>query len=87
MPYRCPQCHESTSLWQEISISGWQSLDEQLEPTGEREADWTFVEEEGQYGCSQCDWAGRRDQIEKVGIDGNTLPFVHRGQLTFEDAA
>jgi hypothetical protein len=85
MPYRCPQCHESHALWQEIQISGWQSLNDQLGPTGEREADWTFIDELGNYGCGQCDWEGRRDQIEKVGHDGQPLPFIHDGQLALEE--
>lgn len=87
MSYACPKCLKSVSLWQELTISGWQSVDEELKPTGEREADWTFVEEGDLFGCGECSWSGSRDQLERLGADGKPLVQPHPDQLSMGDAA
>jgi hypothetical protein len=68
-------------------VSGWRGLDEHLEPTYERDADWHDVDPMGNLGCRHCDWRGARDQLQPLGIDDQPLPVIHPAQLTIESAA
>lgn len=80
--YRCPQCHESDGLWEGVDVPGWRGIDEQLQPHGQRDEDWTFAEPNGDLGC-RCGWEGSVSGLERLGIDGEPLTPVHRNQLHF----
>lgn len=85
--YRCPKCASGTNLYEDVYVPGWRSVDENLDVlTGpsDRDADWWQAESEGTFGCGDCEWTGRRDQLAKVGIDGNPLPFIHPQQMAIE---
>lgn len=85
--FRCPECHESDHLWQNVSFSGWEEIDAHLQPTGTREAnDWDIVEREQDGGCT-CGWEGSFSSLEAVGIDGEPLPLIHPHQTAIEVAA
>ena len=82
--YRCPKCHTDVSLWRDVELGGWESVDGQLEPTRkgspDREADWNNAEPTGEYGCGECGWEGRKSELEKLGVDGEPLPPAIPGQ-------
>lgn len=87
MSYRCPECKDGRHLWREVylEVTGWEDVDDRLEPTGERGVDdldvWDVVSRTDVYGCSSCDWRGPRAEIQRVGLDGEPLPEPIPGQL------
>lgn len=78
--YRCPKCHQSDTLYEEVEVPGWRTVDEHLEPVGrDHDVDWRDVEGMESYGCS-CGWSAGFP--EQLGIDSEPLPYVHPGQIT-----
>lgn len=82
---RCPRCHESDGLWQEVTVDGWRAIDAYLKPTGTVESMGHVISVEQQGGCS-CGWEGSFRDLEIVGIDGEPLPTVHPDQLQIDAA-
>lgn len=84
MRFVCPDCGSGGTLWEGIAIGGWRSIDEKKQPTGEREADWSWVESDGNAGCGDCNWYGRLTSLREtmpLGIDGEELPRPIEGQI------
>lgn len=81
MRVRCPSCHRDTALWRGVEVPGWQAIKPDLEPTSEKDIDWTQATPDGVYGCGECQWEGGKGDLERVSeIDGERLPTVARGQ-------
>jgi hypothetical protein len=68
-------------LWESVSIPGWRSVNDELEPVGDREAEWENATSDEFFGCAECQWEGGRRQLENLGIDGEPLPVPIPGQL------
>lgn len=76
---RCPNCHESRTLYENVEVPGWRSLDEfgvPVEGTGfsDREAEWDDARPDGFVGCGECQWEGHRRELERVDMYGEPLP-------------
>lgn len=94
--YQCPQCGRSDGLWEGVDVPGWRTVNEKLEPvrsgSPDRDIDWDRAEGDGDYGCSHCNWEGRKSFGENyvvhpptlveldIGIDGQPLPLIADGQ-------
>lgn len=82
--YRCPKCERDDCLWRGVDVPGWQSVDAHLEPARigapDREAHWERALPDGDYGCSDCGWEGRKQELIELGTDGEPLPAVHPRQ-------
>ena len=76
----CPDCGDTDGLWLGFTVDGWQAVDADLKPTGERGVEWHDAAEDGQCGC-QCGWDGFTADLDTLGIDGEPLPHIHAGQL------
>jgi hypothetical protein len=83
---RCPNCGRDDSLYEEAVQSGYYRVDEFLERTSGFESDFAWDEGREQYGCGECDWTGGRRMLEHLGLDGEPLPYIHRGQLDIYSA-
>lgn len=84
--FRCPGCHSSEGLWEEIEARGWRPVDETLLESGPIEYESPLrVWETATYGCSRCDWEGGKKQLERLGTDGEPLPVIHPNQLSIAD--
>jgi len=82
MSYRCPECKSSDGLYEEVQVPGWRSVDEHLQPTGDRDVEWHDAEPFGNYGCSCGFGPYLIGRFEKIGVDGEPLPVVHPDQIT-----
>lgn len=91
--YRCPKCGREGSLYENVTVQGWRSIDATLEPVGpghnDRDVEWDTAEPDAyadfEVGCSECEWQGARNKLEAIGIDGEPLPEVHADQLSLSD--
>ena len=84
MTYACPKCGSPDCLWRGVDVPGWESVGGDLKPQGDHEALWPEAQSDGTYGCGDCSWEGFRDDLVRLGIDGNPLPEVDPGQLAIE---
>lgn len=83
--FRCPQCAAANTLWRGVQIiDAWQEVDEHLTPQGKPETDFgpADYEPDGTWGCSKCEWEGRKEDLVEIGWDDKPLPRVRKGQLT-----
>lgn len=85
----CPSCMEGDGLWESVIVQGWRSIDEHLQPEGERDIDWSTAESDGwaspEVGCS-CGWDGARRELVAMGIDDLPLRRLHPDQMEIEAA-
>lgn len=82
--YRCPECHGSDGLWQDVTFGGWEEVDATLTPTGKRDVGvYDVVDRYDRGGCT-CGWEGSFAALEAVGLDGQPLPSVHPAQTQIE---
>jgi hypothetical protein len=87
--YQCPKCGEVGTLWEAVTVPGWRSIDQHLDPTGDRDIDWYDAERDSwaspEMGCGECGWEGTRSELSAIGIDGKPLPVIHPNQLAIEE--
>lgn len=90
MSYCCPKCKKDNGLWESVMVQGWRGVDRDLAPTSDHDIDWSTAERDGwtdpEMGCSECEWAGKRDALVTLGVDGEPLPFIHEGQARIDAA-
>ena len=79
--HRCPKCQRGDCFYQDVVLSGYIEVDEELEHQGSPEQDHAWWEEnENTFGCS-CGWHGQRKALIVLGIDDEELPVIHPDQL------
>lgn len=83
MSFVCPKCKTANSLWRDVEVPGWQSVDGDLKPDGgDREVEWDHAEGMGTYGCGNCNIDDLcRSDLVTLGLDGEPLPREIPGQL------
>lgn len=87
----CPGCGRDDGFWREVEVVGyaWQQLDAELLPDGgPHDIEWQRtdpISSREPITCT-CGWKGQRDDITRLGWDGEPLPVKIRGQLEIEAA-
>lgn len=79
--FQCPECKMFDTLYEDVDVPGWRSIDDALKPTDDRHVEWENATVTGTIGCS-CGWQGTRSRLEQVGTDGEPLPAIHPDQTT-----
>jgi hypothetical protein len=85
--YQCPACSRPGTLWEAVMVPGWRSINQHLDPEGDRDIDWPDAEPWGrdcEIGCVACGWEGSVAELVAIGIDGKPLPVVHPEQTVIE---
>jgi hypothetical protein len=72
--YRCPVCGCDDRLWRGLGVAAFESVDARLRPRhGGGGLFWEALEPNGDYGCAECDWEGRKEELVRTVLVITTL--------------
>ena len=85
--YECPNCGSSNTLWEGVvaDATSWRSLmvDGSVENVDRSEVQYGQWQSDGEFGCGECGWNGRKLRVVDIGVDGEPLSEVHPQQQKF----